>query len=51
MSNVTPEQLRFSTVDGLTVRGDFSGGAMSSDFGPVVLRGLDRQIGLTARLA
>jgi hypothetical protein len=34
-------------VAGLTVRGDFKGGALSSDFGPLLLRGVDRQIGLT----
>jgi hypothetical protein len=38
-------------VDGLTVRGAFDGGALSSDFGPLLLRGIDRQIGLTERLA
>jgi hypothetical protein len=43
--------LRFPPVDGLTVRGDFDGGALSSDFGPLILRGVDRQIGLTERLA
>ena len=47
----TPEQLRFPPVDGLTVRGDFDGGALSSDFGPMILRGVDRHIGLTERLA
>jgi hypothetical protein len=35
-------------VAGLTVRADFDGGAMSSDIGPLILRGVDRQIGLTA---
>jgi len=35
----------------LTVRGDFDGGAWSSDFGPLILRGVDRQIGLTERQA
>jgi hypothetical protein len=45
------ESLRFFPVDGLTVRGDFDGGALSSDFGPMLLRGIDRQIGLTERLA
>src|SRR6516162_8698270 len=29
----------------------FEGGALSSDFGALLLRGIDRQIGLTARLA
>jgi len=43
--------LRFPPVAGLTVRGDFDGGALCSDFGPLLLRGIDRQIGLTKRLA
>ncbi|HYQ91200.1 MAG TPA: IS1380 family transposase [Candidatus Competibacteraceae bacterium] len=47
----TQESLRFPPVAGLTVRGDFEGGALSSDFGPLLLRGVDRQIGLTQRLA
>ena len=51
MSKSTPEQLRFPPVAGFTVRADFDGGAMSSDFGPMILRGVDRQIGLTERLA
>ena len=38
-------------VAGFSVRGDFDGGAMSSDFGPMILRGVDRQIGLTERLS
>ena len=46
-----PLPLRFPPVAGLTVRGDFDGGALSSDFGPLLLRGIDRQIGLTKRLA
>jgi hypothetical protein len=33
------------------VRADFDGGALASDFGALLLRGIDRQIGLTARLA
>ncbi len=51
MTNCTPEQLRFPAIDGLTVRADFDGGALSSDFGPLLLRGVDRQIGLTEQLA
>jgi Transposase DDE domain group 1 len=47
----TPEQLRFPPLDGLTVRADFDSGALSSDFGPLLLRGIDRQIGLTQCLA
>jgi hypothetical protein len=33
-----------------TVRADFNGGGLSSDLGPVLLRGVDRQIGLAERL-
>lgn len=51
MSNSTPEQLRFPAVDGMTVRADFDGGALSSDFGPILLRGIDQHIGLTSALA
>lgn len=47
----TPEQLRFPPVAGFTVRADFEGGALSSDFGALLLRGVDRQTGLTQRLA
>jgi hypothetical protein len=47
----TPEQLRFPPLAGCTVRADFDGGALSSDFGALLLRGIDRQIGLTDRLA
>ena len=35
-------QLRFPPVAGLTVRGDFNGGTLSSDFGLLILRGVDR---------
>jgi hypothetical protein len=51
MVQFTQETLRFPPVEGLTVRGEFDGGALSSDFGPVLLRGVDRQIGLTECLA
>lgn len=51
MPHSTPEQLRFPPVAGLSVRGDFEGSALSSDFGAVLLRGVDRQIGLSQRLA
>ncbi len=47
----TPEQLCFPPIAGYTVRADFEGGALSSDFGALLLRGIDRQIGLTERLA
>jgi hypothetical protein len=51
MAYSTPEQLSFHPVTGYTIRADFAGGALSSDFGALLLRGIDRQIGLTARLA
>ncbi len=51
MAYSTPEQLSFPPVAGHTLRTDFEGGALSSDFGVLLLRGIDRQIGLTARLA
>ena len=51
MLHSTPEPLRFPPIAGYTVRADFEGGALSSDFGALLLRGIDRQIGLTARLA
>src|SRR5437879_3058346 len=47
----SPKQLCFPPVAGQTLRADFDGGALSSDFGPLLLRGVDRQIGLTERLA
>ena len=49
--NSTPEQLRFASIPAYSVRADFAGGGLSSDLGPVLLRGVDLQIGLTKRLA
>src|SRR5262249_7300177 len=46
-----PAQLCFPPVAGQTLRADFAGGALSSDFGALLFRGIDRQIGLTERLA
>ena len=51
MSSPQQEQLRFPPVAGHTVRGALDAGALSSDFGPLVMCGIDRQIGLTERLA
>jgi hypothetical protein len=51
MSYSSPKQLCFPPAAGQTIRADFEGGALSSDFGALLLRGVDRQIGLTARLA
>lgn len=51
MSHSIPEQLRFSPAAGFTIRADFNGGGLSSDLGPLLLREVDRQIGLTARIS
>src|SRR5437660_2232010 len=51
MSYSSPKQLCFPPASGQTIRADFEGGALSSDFGALLLRGVDRQLGLTARLA
>jgi Transposase DDE domain group 1 len=51
MCHSTPKQLCFPPVAGQTIRADFEGGALSSDFGALLLRGVDQQIGLTERLA
>jgi hypothetical protein len=48
--NSTPEQLRFASIPGCTIRADFDGGGLSSDIGPLLLKGVDRQINLTERL-
>lgn len=48
--NFTPKQLRFASIPGHTVRADFAGDGLSSDLGPLLLRGIDRQIGLTERI-
>ena len=50
MSNSTSTQLRFAHSAGFSMRADFAGGELSSDLEPMLLRGIDRQIGLTARL-
>ena len=51
MSDCSPKQLSFPPIAGQTIRADFEGGALSSDFGALLLRGIDRQIGLTERFA
>ena len=49
--NSTPEQLRFASIPAYSIRADFNGGGLSSDLGPILLRGVDLQIGLTRRIA
>src|SRR5215831_10805107 len=50
MSDCSPKQLGFPPIAGQTIRADFEGGALSSACGALLLRGIDRQVGLTARL-
>lgn len=42
MCDSLPTQLRFPTSAGFTVRADFEGGAVSSDFGVLLLQGVER---------
>ena len=51
MADCSPEHLCFPPIAGQTIRADFEGGALSSDFGALLLRGIDRQMGLTERWA
>ena len=51
MSSSRPTQLCFPPILGHTIRADCEGGALSSDFGALLLRGIDRPIGLTERFA
>jgi Transposase DDE domain group 1 len=51
MHSSRPQQRCCPPVAGHTLRADCDGGAFSSDFGPLLLRGIDRQMGLTERLA
>lgn len=51
MRYASPQQLCFPPGAGQTRRADFEGGALSSDFGVLLLRGIARQMGLTKRLA
>ena len=46
----SPEQLRFPASNGLTIRADFNGGVLSTDLGPLILGGVDRQIPLTHQM-
>jgi len=45
------EELKFPPVQGHTVRADFEGGALSSDFGPILLRGIDKRTNLSGAIA
>ena len=51
MANNTQETLRFQPINGKTVRADFKGGELSSDFGALLLRETARRSGLVSRLS
>jgi Transposase DDE domain group 1 len=51
MAYATPAHRCFPPIAGHTVRAACQGGALSSDVGVLLLQGIDRQGGLTARLA
>ena len=46
MTNCTPIQLEFPALKGKKVQAQFSGGALTSDGGVLLLRQMDRQLGL-----
>lgn len=51
MTDSIPSQLRFPAAAGFTIRADFEGGTLSTDFGALLLAGVERQTGLIDRLA
>ena len=46
----TPEQLRFASIPGCTIRADFAGGGLSSDLGPLLLLLISQLASLVQRL-
>ena len=50
MAQHTQETLHFHPVDGKTVRADFNGGELSSDFGALLIRETALRSGLISRL-
>ena len=51
MANNTQETLRFQPINGKTVRADFKGGELSSDFGALLLRETAKRSGLVSRIS
>ena len=51
MTKCSASRLEFPRCQGRHVQAEFSGGAITSDGGVVLLRQVDQRIGLTARLA
>jgi hypothetical protein len=51
MTDCRPKHLGFPPVAHQTSRADCEGGALSSAYGALLVRGVDRPMGLTERLA
>jgi hypothetical protein len=51
MTNCTSKSLNFSALNGKKVVGSFSGGAITSDGGLLLLREVDKKLGITKRLS
>ena len=51
LSKMVPEKLTFSPLSRRQIEADFSGGHITSDAGLLLLREVDKQHGLTQRLA
>ena len=51
MTNCTPAQIEFPPLKRRKIDAQFSGGAITSDGGVLLLRAVDRQLGLTERIA
>ena len=50
IASSTVQQLALLSIPGYTIRADFKGGELSSDFGATILSGVDRKIGIINRL-
>jgi len=51
MEKSESEQLTFTSIKGREVRADFGGGEVSSDGGLLLMREVDRKLGLVAAIA
>ncbi len=51
MSKMLPQTIQFSSLSRHKIEAQFSGGHITSDAGLLLLREVDRQLGLTDRLA
>ena len=51
MTHCTPKPLRFSSLNGKKIEGSFTGGDISSDGGLLLLREVDKKLGLTRKFS